>query len=245
MNPDIARLTARTLLGQRRTILVVLLALLPVAIALLYRFAAPADADPERFAARALLGGIVTTTILPLVTLIFATGAFGQDIEDGTAVYLLATPVPRQDIVLARFLVAWAASLAALLPAAVAAGLIVLGGSGPGIVAGFAVGIAAGSFVYAAAFTWLSIATSRALVAGLLYVFLWEGTLSGLFSGIRFLSIRQYATGIAGAFFDLPAGVFQPRLEPLPAAVLAALAAALMLLLAVRRLQRWEVGEAA
>lgn len=242
MNPDIARLTVRQLLGQRRTVVVALLALVPVAIALLFRLAAPADADPERFTARGLLGGIVTTTILPLVTLVFATGAFGQDAEDGTLVYLLATPVPRRAIVLARLVVAWLAA-AALLPSAALAGALALQGGDPGIVVGFAVAVVAGAFVYTAAFTWLSIATSRALVAGLLYVFLWEGALSGLFGGIRFLSIRQYTAGIAGAFFDLPPGVYQPRLDPLPAVFLAAAVAAGMTILAVRQLRRWEIGE--
>jgi len=242
VNPDIARLTVRQLLGQRRTVVVALLALVPVAIALLFRFAAPEDADPERFTARGLLGGIVTTTILPLVTLVFATGAFGQDAEDGTLVYLLATPVPRRAIVLARLVVAWLAA-AALLPSAALAGALALQGGDPGIVLGFAVAVVAGAFVYTAAFTWLSIATSRALVAGLLYVFLWEGALSGLFGGIRFLSIRQYTAGIAGAFFDLPPAVYQPRLDPLPAVFLAAAVAAGMTILAVRQLRRWEIGE--
>ncbi|GIW14212.1 MAG: hypothetical protein KatS3mg063_0065 [Tepidiforma sp.] len=243
MNPDIARLTVRQLLGQRRTVVVALLALVPVAIALLFRLAAPADADPERFTARGLLGGIVTTTILPLVTLVFATGAFGQDAEDGTLVYLLATPVPRRAIVLARLVVAWLAAAALLLPSAALAGALALQGGDPGIVLGFAVAVVAGAFVYTAAFTWLSIATSRALVAGLLYVFLWEGALSGLFGGIRFLSIRQYTAGIAGAFFDLPPAVYQPRLDPLPAVFLAAAVAAGMTILAVRQLRRWEIGE--
>lgn len=245
MNLPVARLTARMLLGQRRTIVVLLLALVPVGIALLFRFSAPDTADPEQFTSRGLLGGIVTTTILPLISLIFATGAFGQDIEDGTAVYLLATPLPRRTIVLTRIAVAWLAAAGLLVPATAIAGTIAIQNGTPGIVVGFTIAIAAGSLVYTIVFTWLSIATSRALVAGLLYVFLWEGALSGLFGGIRFLSIRQYTAGISGAFFDLPASIYQPRLEPLPALLLASAVAGLFLALAVRRLQRWEIGEAA
>jgi ABC-2 type transport system permease protein len=245
MNFPIARLTARMLLGQRRTVIVLLLALLPVGIALLFRFSAPDTTDPERFTSRGLLGGIVTTTILPLISLIFATGAFGQDIEDGTAVYLLATPIPRRDIVVTRIVVAWLAAAALLVPSTAVAGAIAIQSGDPGIVLGFTVAMAAGTLIYAITFTWLSIATSRALVAGLLYVFLWEGALSGLFGGIRFLSIRQYTAGIAGAFFDLPATVYQPRLDPAPAIILGAVVGVLFLVLAVRRLQRWEVGEAA
>lgn len=244
MNADIARLTARMLLGQRRTLVIAMLAVLPVGLALLFRFA-DAEVDPARWTARALLGGIVTSTILPLVALIFGTAAFGQDIEDGTAVYLLARPIPRRVIVLSRLAVAWALATALLLPPSVAAGFIAIQGGDPAIVLGFAVAIAAGALVYCAVFAWLSIVTARALIIGLLYVFLWEGVLSGLFTGIRFLSIRQYTNGIAGALFDVPPAVFQPRLDPLQAVVLALLVLALFTRLAVLALERWEIGEAA
>ncbi len=243
MNADVARLTARMLLGQRRTLVVALLALVPVGLALLFRFA-DAEVDPARWTARALLSGLVTATILPLVTLIFGTAAFGQDIEDGTAVYLLARPIPRRTIVLSRLLVAWALSAALLLPAALAAGFIAIQGRDAALVLGFTAALAAGALVYCAVFAWLSIVTSRALIVGLLYVFLWEGVLSGLFSGIRFLSIRQYTPRIAGALVDAPPAVFDPSLEPLAAIALALLVLGLFARLAVLALQRWEIGEA-
>lgn len=244
MNIAVVQLTARMLLGQRRTLLVALLALVPVAMAMLYRVAAPEDADPARFTARALLGGIVTTTILPLVSLVLGTAAFGQDFDDGTAVYLLGKPVPRWRIVLSRLVTAWLIAAAVLAPTTAAAGLVARQSADPAIVLGFAIAVPLGALLYIALFTWLSIVTSRALVVGLLYVFLWEGVVSGIFSGVRFLSIRQYTLGLADAFFDLSA-VFDPRLSPLQAAFLSLIALPLLAMLAVRRLQRWEIGESA
>lgn len=244
MNTAVVQLTARMLLGQRRTLLVALLALVPVAMAMLYRVAAPEDADPARFTARALLGGIVTTTILPLVSLVLGTAAFGQDFDDGTAVYLLGKPVPRWRIVLSRLVTAWLIAAAVLAPTTAAAGLVARQSADPAIVLGFAIAVPLGALLYIALFTWLSIVTSRALVVGLLYVFLWEGVVSGIFSGVRFLSIRQYTLGLADAFFDLSA-VFDPRLSPLQAAFLSLIALPLLAMLAVRRLQRWEIGESA
>ena len=76
---------------------------------------------------------------------------------------------------------AYTAFLAAL------TGAIGLSGEpGEGIIAGFVAAAVVGSLVYCAAFLWLSIATSRALIVGLLYVFIWQGVVVSLFSGVRY-----------------------------------------------------------
>jgi ABC-2 type transport system permease protein len=124
-------------------------------------------------------------------------------------------------------------------------GLIAIGSDPPqGIVLGFVIGGIIGSLVYCAGFLWLSIATSRALIVGLLYVFIWEGVVVNLFSGVRFLSVRQYTLGIAGAFINAPRSVFAPDLAAASAFVLSALATVLAVWFAVRGLRRWEIGEA-
>ena len=63
----------------------------------------------------------------------------------------------------------------------------------------FAVACFIGGSAYAAVFVALSSFTSRALILGLAYVLLWEGTLGGLLQGTRFLSIRQATLGLADA----------------------------------------------
>ena len=60
----------------------------------------------------------------------------------------------------------------------------------------FAIACVAGGAAYAAVFVALSSLTARALVAGLVYVLLWEGALGGLLEGTRFLSIRQATLGV-------------------------------------------------
>ena len=49
MSRPIYGLTIRALLGQRRTLALVLLSLAPVLMALVFSLAADADADPHRF----------------------------------------------------------------------------------------------------------------------------------------------------------------------------------------------------
>ena len=74
----------------------------------------------------------------------------------------------------------------------------------------------AGSLVYSALFVMLSVVTSRALIAGLVYVFIWEGLVNGLFAGTRILSVRHYTLAVADVFVDLPGGDFEAKLASSP-----------------------------
>jgi len=236
-------LTLRQLLGRGRTILLGLLALLPVCLALVFRLG-PSDTEPRDWVARVLLAGLVVTTLLPLVTLVYGTGALGAEIEDGTAVYLLAKPLPRGTIVLGKLLAAWAVSAATVLASALLAGTIAFGGVGDsGILLGFGVAIVLGSLVYSALFLALSIVTSRALIAGLVYVFLWEGVVSGLFEGTRILSVRHYTLAVADIVVDVAPSTFDAKLAPGPALVLMAIVVCASAWCGTRRLERFEIGE--
>lgn len=245
MNATVVSLTARQLLSQKRTALIVVAALLPVLMAAAYR-ASSNDDDALHWTATVLLGQLVAGTLLPLAALIFGTAALGTEFEDGTAVYLLSKPIPRRTIVASKLLVAWLATLGAALLATIAGGVTGLWGEGGAdIVTGFCVAVAAGSLMYVSAFLWLSIVTSRALIVGLLYAFIWEGVVSRLFDGVRFLSIRQFTLGIAGLVMDVPRDVFDPRLDGAVAVLLAIATVAGTVILAVRALRDWEVGESA
>jgi ABC-2 type transport system permease protein len=237
------RLTLRQLLGLGRTILIGLLALLPVLIALVYRLGSE-DTRQQEWAATVLLDGLVVSTLLPLAGLVYGTAVLGAEIEDGTAVYLLSKPIARSRIVLAKLLASWTVTTATVLASALVAGAIALAGEPQsGILIGFGVGIVLGGLVYSAFFVLLSVVTSRALIAGLIYVFIWEGLVNGLFAGTRLLSVRHYTLGIADVFVDLPASDFDAPLGSLTALVLMLVFGVLTTWYAVHRLQRFEVGE--
>jgi ABC-2 type transport system permease protein len=239
----VAVLTLRQLLGRGRTILLGLLALLPVLLAVAYRIGSE-DTDQQRWVAQVLLEGLVVTTVLPLTALVYGTAALGAEIEDGTAVYLLAKPVPRSRIVAGKLFAAWALTSATVLASGLVAGAIGLAGEPQGgLLLGFGVALVLGSLVYVALFLLLSIATSRALIAGLVYVFVWEGLINGLFAGTRLLSIRHYTLGVADLLTSVPAAVFDAKLAPAPALVLMALLCAACVWRAIRRLERLEIGE--
>jgi ABC-2 type transport system permease protein len=249
--------------------MLVLFALFPALIALAFRASGHAGdvviqngeaIDRQaRFTAGPLMSTLVVGVLLPLCALVFATAALGSEIEDGTAVYLLSKPIARWRVVVSKLAVAWAATAALVIPAAAIAGVIAIAGSGgtftslrfgtlpvqsgAGIVPAFLVALAAGSFLYCCIFTALSIFTSRALIAGLLYVFFWEALLASLFGGLRIFSVRQYTLGIAHSLANTPDAAFAAKLGGPEAVVLLAIASAIAVALAVRRLQRWEVGE--
>lgn len=239
----VAGLTLRQLLGRGRTILMVLLALLPVALAVVYRLGSE-DTDRQEWVATVLFEGLVVTTLLPLAALVFGTAALGAEIEDGTAVYLLAKPVPRSRIIVGKLLAAWLVTAVTVLASGLVAGAIGLSGTpGDGLLLGFGIALALGALVYSALFVMLSVVTSRALIAGLAYVFIWEGLVNGLFAGTRLLSVRHYTLAVADVFVDLPESVFEAKLAPFTGVVLMAALGAASIWYAVRRLKRFEIGE--
>lgn len=238
------QLTARELLGAKRTILLAAFALIPVLIAVLYRTLGK-DLAPDHWAANTLYARLIVTTVLPLTALVFGTAAIGSEFEDGTAIYILARPLERWRVVVSKLAVASAATAILVLLSSLISGIIATSGNGDGgaIVTGFSIALVAGSIVYCCIFVCLSIITSRALIAGLIYVFLWESVITTLFSGLRIFSVRQYVLGLANRIASVDPNVYSARLNGVAAIFLMVIVAALTTLYAVRRLQRWEIGE--
>ena len=118
----------------------------------------------------------------------------------------MVKPVARWRILLAKTVVATGLTVALVVPAVLLTGFILGSGSDSmTITLGFAVACLLGGSAYAVAFVTLSVFTARAFLLGLFYVLIWEGVLSGLLEGTRFLSIRQATLGLASALgADIP-----------------------------------------
>jgi ABC-2 type transport system permease protein len=102
----------------------------------------------------------------------------------------------------------------------------------------------AAAVVYSALFVWLSTATSRALIAGLGYVVIWEGVLANLVGGARILSVSHY--GLAVASSVAPGHALRPGVGLVTACVLGAVITAMTLAVAVRQLGSFSLrGETA
>lgn len=237
----IAHATTRAVLGRRRTILLVLFAGVPVLVALLARDRGASAVETTA----QTIDLLIVRAVLPITALVLGTAVLGGELEDGTAVFVLTSPVARWRIVIAKLGVAAGGTALIAGGATLAAGLIVASDTpslelvGPALL-----GVLVGSVLYAAVFMAISLVTSRALIVGLIYTLVWEGALASLFAGTRFLSVRQYVVGIADGIAH-PFG--RPFGETLPigtAVVLAVVVFALAAGLAVQRLRSWEVRPA-
>lgn len=233
-------LTLRQLFFRKSTFLLAGLALLPVLMAVLFDLSSSAQ-DPERWTARVIYQGLIIAIVLPLTALLLATSALGDEFEDGTIVYLLTKPIPRWQILLPKLAAAWLIAAALLALSTAGAGLIAAGSGS--FVAGFVLAVVAGALAYSAVFVLLSVTTNRALITGLLYVFIWEGAITAIFEGARYLSIRHYTMGLAGQLADTDPFVFNPTVGGLTAAIAAIAVIVVATILANYQLERSEVRE--
>ncbi|MBA2380484.1 MAG: ABC transporter permease [Chloroflexi bacterium] len=234
----IGAVTARGLLGRRRTILIGLFAAAPVLLGLLIRLGGtrPGALSPS-------LEGLIVSSVLPLVALVFGTAALGSELDDGTAVHILTKPIPRWAIVVPKLAVAGSLTALLVFPATILTGLLI-GGTGArqiGLTFAFAIAVLIGSFVYGAIFVALSAATSRGLVIGLAYSLLWEGLLSGALKGTQLFSVREYVKGMASTL--APQGSVTSVVGSF-GFLLALIAIVVVSLIAAMRLSRYEIRAA-
>jgi len=237
-NPTVAWLTVRATLGRRRALLFAVPAVILIALTLVLRATRPAGAPwPDH-----VLGDFGFSVLLPLTALIIGTGVLGAEIDDGSAIHLLATPVRRSAVVVTKFSVAAVATMLFAAVPELVAGLLAPGSGKLGF-ALFA-GALVGSVIYSAVFVMASVLTSRAIALGLLYVLIWEGLLGNLVGGARILSIAHYSLGVANAIY--PDQNLNAGLSLSTSVVLGVIVTVGALILATRRLSAFAIkGEPA
>src|SRR5215213_3627752 len=230
-------LTVRQFTGGRTVRLVLALSLIPALFAAIY-VARPWEVTPNEFAVD-LFRELIVPTLLPIVVLLPATAAFGNELEDGTLPYLLMKPVSRMRLVLGKYLAVLLVTIPALLAGLAVTTLIAAQGPDAGELGRVLVAMAGASAVAAAllgaVFLLVSLVIPRALLAGMIYIFAWESLLGRFLPGVRAISSREQALQV----FD---GILS---DDFPAASNAALTMLVIvvvcLLLAVWRLRTMQV----
>jgi len=199
MNATVATLTRRSLLGRKRTLVLLLLPLALLGLCALARILAGLDAGFEQeldgALAPDLLEAFGIAILMPLLGLIAGTGSIGPEIDEGSIVYLLAKPLNRYSIIVTKLTVALGVVVVfGVLPVAVAG--VVLTGEVGTVALAFAVGALSAGVAYSALFLLLAVLTRNAVVIGLIYALIWESLVGGLVPGAQALSVQQWSLAV-------------------------------------------------
>src|SRR5688572_18690643 len=233
----VTTLTVRQFTGGRTARLVLALSLIPALFAAIY-VARPWEVTPNEFGTD-LFRELIVPTLLPIVVLLPATAAFGNELEDGTLPYLLMKPVSRLRLVLGKYAAVLLVTVPASLAGVAVTTLVASRGPDAGDLGRILVAMA-GSSVAAAAllgaiFLLVSLAIPRALLAGMIYVFAWESLLGRFLPGVRAISSREYALRVFDGILD------NDVRTAWNAALTMLVVAAVCLLLAVWRLRSMQI----
>ncbi|HEV2073540.1 MAG TPA: ABC transporter permease subunit [Thermomicrobiales bacterium] len=200
-------LTIRQFLRSRSLLVVVAVSLLPILFALIPHVVS------EPFAIRELretMADIIylpftATTLLPLATLVLATSALGDEIDDKTLHYLALKPVSRFRIVFEKWLAVMIVTLPIIWIGIMATWLVLSWGhidDMTDMVWPLLASALVGVLGFGSIFMLLSLYIQRALLFGVFYVFIWESTLSRFLPGIRSISISHYTRSLFVRLLD-------------------------------------------
>lgn len=178
---------------------------LPILFGVIYRVGSGSE-TPGEFISGTLID-ILLGTLLPIATLILATSAFRDEIDDRTMVYLVLKPVSKFRIVAEKYLAVTETTVLALWAGTIVTWIIVAtsdpGGTADLLMAAL-VAILVGVLAYGAVFIAVSLFIPRALVVGIIYTLIWETLFSRLIPGVWILSIRHYVESIYYRLADDP-----------------------------------------
>lgn len=231
-------LSIRQLAGGKRVWLMLVLAAIPLVFAAIFALV-ETEATAAEFS-DGLTNALIASTILPLVMLVLATAAFGNELEDRTLAYLVLKPIARWRIVAPKLL---APLLVGGLPVVLSGSLatLIITDGDLGHAAAIAAGLLVGAIAYAALFTWAGLAVRHALPFGVAYIFVWEAALSSFLGGTRFLSVRQYTLAVVHGVDDSQLRDVVIELGLVQGLIGAALVVALFTTLTTRRLGRMDI----
>ncbi|MDH3397147.1 MAG: ABC transporter permease [Acidimicrobiia bacterium] len=202
MNAQLAimAVTLRRLITRKRIIGLILFASIPALVVL---FASTGDRGPERLANlyHDTTYGILIAVALPVIAIVNATGALGDERRSHTMPFLALKPIPRWSIALSTTIASVGATLAVAF-VAVVLGWLVAGfatdswdiGKGP------AVGALVAAIGYGTIFVPIGLLTRRATVIGLIYLFLWESSFANAVATLAPTSLNHIALS---AYVDL------------------------------------------
>ena len=240
---QVADLGWRQALRSKMLIGVGLIVLFAVGMALVIRLeAGGSDHATDHQAMQAL---VLTTVVVPLISLLMGTGAMASERESGTLAFLFTRPFPRSAVVLGKGASAIAVANVATLLCTVAVWLALGAPAGAQVPGGLAA-LMLEATALTALFVLFGTLLARSLYLGLAYVVFFEGVLGNLFETSTSYTMTHHTRNLLGEWSSeavrgkgilpaIPAG-------PLESVLLLALVTAGALALACLWVEKREYG---
>jgi ABC-type transport system involved in multi-copper enzyme maturation permease subunit len=210
----VARFNLFELLLSPRTLAMIAIAAGPVGLALAYRaalaFRVTESAGGQVFTS--LVSGAFFPFVIPMLSLVYASGIVRDDAEAGTLPYYLTRPIGRASFLSGKMIASFAITAGLVLPSLVLTFYLVFSPTGIGTIgAGFptlartlavaGLGLAAYNGIFALA----GIALKRPLLAGLFFIFGWQAVATFVPGRARLATVAHYMTSLTGT---APGGIF-------------------------------------
>jgi ABC-type transport system involved in multi-copper enzyme maturation permease subunit len=177
------------LLWSRRTLFMMLAAIAPIVIALIFRLTdavgvSALRVNGQQVSGPVMFGGMIWLLylrfIVPVLGTFYGTALIADEVEDRTITYLFTRPIPRGAIVIGKYLAYLVCTVLVVLPSVMIVYLVMtpvgggsLGQTFPMLLTDLGI-LALGLAVYGAVFAFIGARVPRPLVAGLVLVFGWE-----------------------------------------------------------------------
>ena len=217
-------MSLRQALPVRRTIILVLIQLIPALVYLLSTQNRTPAAALESFVAvgAAMLLGLA----VPIVAIVLGAGALGAERRDETLSFIVLRPIPRIAFAGVRTLAAIIAGTAIGLVGALALGVAhVTQYSGASLIGGMAFAVFVTTALYVSVLVPLGFLTDRSVLIAMVYLFVFEG---GVFSALPALAtISPWRIGLSafGALADDPPPILDDLLGSLTPSAIAPIVA--------------------
>lgn len=196
------RLLLNQQLTRGRLILAAIMSALTILVAVLIS-SSVADADRIEATVR-FLSNFGLGLMVPILSLVLASSALGQLVEDETLVYLWIRPTPRWMLAAGAWLAAsTVAAPLSVIPLTAAA--LIGSGADSGTTIAIALSMTLAVVAYTGIFTLIGLILKRSLIWGLVYIFIWEFFVARVGEGAARLSINTYPASVLARMteFDL------------------------------------------
>jgi ABC-type transport system involved in multi-copper enzyme maturation permease subunit len=203
-------LSLSEMLWSRRTVFMALVVGLPVLIALVVRLLVEVGAPLPRVDRMEITGPMIFGLMIwaffvrfsvPVLAVFYGTSLIADEVEDRTITYLFTRPIPREAVLVGKYLAYLVCTAFVVLPAVVVVWLLIvpIGGrladSFGDLTKDLAL-LVLGLAVYGAVFALVGARFKRPLLAGLFFIFGWEVLVMALPGSFRLLTVAHYLHGL-------------------------------------------------